>query len=137
MPPLRRVFFGIIPESTAQEQACKESFMKSQHIYLNELLSAIRGAGLFVGTLLILLGVPGIVGALTVGDNAARVLPWLPLAVALFSGLLCAIGVSMVLLAGGRFLRFSLLARRRVGRSYAQAGKPLDPDRHLTEMPRR
>lgn len=90
--------------------------MNPPHRYLRDLLQTARQLGGVVGVLLILLSIPGIIALLTPGDHATRVLSCLAVGVAVVSGLLCALGVSLLWYGLRGALRFRAPARIRIRR---------------------
>jgi hypothetical protein len=88
--------------------------MNGQHPYLRDFSKTARQVGGFLGVLIMLLSVPGMI-APTLSGDWARGLPWLPVGLAVVSGVLWALGLGLLLYAIRRRVHFGprLRVRRR------------------------
>jgi hypothetical protein len=93
--------------------------MNALRLYLRDFLHATRQVGRVVGVLIVLLSVPGII-APSLRSDWARGLPWLPVGVAVVSGVLLILGLGLLSYGVRGAVRFGprprLRPRRRANR---------------------
>jgi hypothetical protein len=89
--------------------------MNALRLYLRDFLNSARRVGGVVGVLLMLLTVPGII-APALKSDWARGLPWLPVGLAVVSGVLSILGLGLLLYGIRGALRFGPRPRIRTRR---------------------
>ena len=81
--------------------------------YLADIFLTARHLGAFVGSLLFLLALPGVIVTLTVRDAGAASLPWFVPAFGILSALLCTLAATLIFLGLRTPVYFALLHWRR------------------------
>ena len=81
--------------------------------YLADISVAARHLGAFVGPLMLLLALPGVIVTLTVRDDGAASVPWFVPAFGILSALLCTLAATLIFLGLRTPVYFGLLHWRR------------------------
>jgi hypothetical protein len=89
--------------------------MNALRLYWRDFLHSARRIGAVVGVLMMLLSVPGII-APTLPGELAHAIPWLPVGLAVVSGVLLILGLGLLLYGIRGALRFGLRPRIRTRR---------------------
>ena len=89
--------------------------MNALRLYLRDFLNSARRIEGVVGVLMMLLSVPGIMAPALPGD-LAHAIPWLPVGLAVVSGILLILGLGLLLYGIRGAWRFGLRPRIRTRR---------------------